>query len=265
MNPQKLISWNVNGLRAAIKKDFNGFLAEANPDVICIQETKISPDLIAGFEFESYPFKYWNCAQKKGYSGTCILSKQEPLKVSYGLGIDQHDKEGRVITTEFPSYFLITVYTPNSQNHDENKRPRRLDYRTLEWDIAFLNYIKKLELNKPVIFCGDLNVAHREIDLSNPKTNRKYAGFTDEERANLDAILDAGFVDSFRHLHPEAIDRYSWWSYRAGARQRNIGWRIDYFCVSSLLMDNITRADILDQVTGSDHCPVLLELKINSL
>ena len=194
MNPQKLISWNVNGLRAAIKKNFNGFLAEANPDVICIQETKISPDLIAGFEFESYPFKYWNCAQKKGYSGTCILSKQEPLKVSYGLGIDQHDKEGRVITTEFPSYFLITVYTPNSQNHDENKRPRRLDYRTLEWDIAFLNYIKELELNKPVIFCGDLNVAHREIDLSNPKTNRKNAGFTDEERANLDAILDLSLI-----------------------------------------------------------------------
>ena len=261
MKPQKLISWNVNGLRAAIKKDFNGFLAEANPDVICLQETKISDDLVAGFEFEGYPFTYWNCAQKKGYSGTSILCKHEPHSISYGIGIDQHDKEGRVITTEFSDYFLVTVYTPNSQNHDETKRPRRLDYRTLEWDVAFLNYLSKLEASKPVIFCGDLNVAHQEIDLSNPKTNRKNAGFTDEERAGLDAILDAGFVDSFRHLNPEVIDRYSWWSYRAGARQRNIGWRIDYFLVSRLLRAHISRADILDQVTGSDHCPVLLELK----
>ena len=261
MNPQKLISWNVNGLRAAIKKDFNGFLSASNPDVICLQETKISDDLVIEFEFKSHPYNYWNCAQKKGYSGTCILSKYEPLNVEYGIGISQHDKEGRVISTEYPDYFLVTVYTPNSQNHDENKRPRRLDYRTLEWDVAFLNYIKKLEIKKPVVFCGDLNVAHREIDLSNPKTNRKNAGFTNEERANMDAILEAGYIDSFRHLHPYAIDRYSWWSYRAGARQRNIGWRIDYFIVSSLLRDNITRADILDQVTGSDHCPVLLELK----
>ena len=261
MNPKKLISWNVNGLRSAIKKDFNGFLLASNPDVICLQETKISDDLVIEFEFESHPFNYWNCAQKKGYSGTCILSKHEPLNVEYGIGISQHDKEGRVISTEYQDYFLVTVYTPNSQNHDENKRPRRLDYRTLEWDVAFLNYIKKLEIKKPVVFCGDLNVAHREIDLSNPKTNRKNAGFTNEERANMDAILEAGFVDSFRHQHPDAIDRYSWWSYRAGARQRNIGWRIDYFIVSSLLRDNIARADILDQVTGSDHCPVLLELK----
>ena len=261
MNPQKLISWNVNGLRAVIKNDFNGFLSASNPDVICLQETKISDDLVEEFEFEGYPFSYWNCAQKKGYSGTCVLSKHEPLAVEYGIGISQHDKEGRVITTEYPDYFLITVYTPNSQNHDENKRPRRLDYRTLEWDVAFLNYVKKLEIKKPVVFCGDLNVAHREIDLSNPKTNRKNAGFTNEERANMDAILEAGFVDSFRHLHPDAIDRYSWWSYRAAARQRNIGWRIDYFIVSYLLKDHITRADILDQVTGSDHCPVLLELK----
>lgn len=261
MYPQKLISWNVNGLRAAIKKDFYGFLSASNPDVICLQETKISDDLVAGFEFESYPFGYWNCAQKKGYSGTCILSKHKPLNVEYGIGIGQHDKEGRVITTEYPDYFLVTVYTPNSQNNDENKRPRRLDYRTLEWDVAFLNYVNKLEIKKPVVFCGDLNVAHREIDLSNPKTNQKNAGFTNEERANMDAILEAGFVDSFRHLHPDAIDRYSWWSYRAGARRRNIGWRIDYFLVSSLLRNNITRADILDQVTGSDHCPVLLELK----
>lgn len=261
MKPRKLISWNVNGLRAVIKKDFNGFLAEANPDVICLQETKISDDLVAEFEFEGYPFTYWNCAQKKGYSGTSVLCKREPHNISYGIGIDKHDKEGRVITTEFSDYFLVTVYTPNSQNHDETKRPRRLDYRTLEWDVAFLNYLSKLEASKPVIFCGDLNVAHKEIDLSNPKTNRKNAGFTDEERAGLDAMLDAGFVDSFRHLNPEAIDRYTWWSYRASARQRNIGWRIDYFLVSPLLRDHICRADILDQVTGSDHCPVLLELK----
>ena len=261
MTSIKLISWNVNGIRAALKKGLLDFIDSESPDVLCLQETKISTELVGDYSFEAYPYVYWNCAEKKGYSSTAILSKTKPLSILNGLGIEKHDKEGRVITAEFADYFLVTVYTPNSQNHDENKRPRRLDYRTLEWDVAFLNYISKLETSKPVIFCGDLNVAHQEIDLSNPKTNRKNAGFTDEERASLDAILDAGFVDSFRHLNPDAIDRYSWWSYRAGARQRNIGWRIDYFLVSRLLRDHISRADILDQVTGSDHCPVLLELK----
>ena len=257
---QKLLSWNVNGLRAAIKKGFHQFLEAEQPDILCLQETKISDDLVAGFEFEGYSHTYWNCADKKGYSGTAILSKTEPVSVSYGLGIEKHDGEGRVITAEFADYFLVTVYTPNSQNHDENKRPRRLDYRTTEWDIDFLAHVKGLEASKPVIFCGDLNVAHTEIDLANPKTNRKNAGFTDEERTRFDAILEAGYIDSFRHLYPDATERYSWWSYRAAARQRNIGWRIDYFCVSGSLADRIAQADILDQVLGSDHCPVLLEL-----
>lgn len=261
MPKQKLLSWNVNGLRAAIKKGFHDFLEAEQPDVLCLQETKISADLVDGFVFAGYPHSYWNCADKKGYSGTAILSKTEPLSVRYGLDNEKHDGEGRVITAEFDDYHLVTVYTPNSQNHDANKRPRRLDYRTLEWDVAFLDYVKGLEATKPVVFCGDLNVAHREIDLANPKSNRKNAGFTDEERARFDAILEAGFIDSFRHLHPDATERYSWWSYRAGARQRNIGWRIDYFCVSPALRDRIAKADILDQVLGSDHCPVLLELE----
>lgn len=260
MTNQKLLSWNVNGLRAVIKKGFHDFLDAEQPDVLCLQETKISNDLIADFEFSGYPHTYWNCARKKGYSGTAILSKTEPIDVNYGLNIEVHDGEGRVITAEFSDYYLVTVYTPNSQNHDENKRPRRLDYRTLDWDVAFLDYVKNLEVIKPVVFCGDLNVAHREIDLANPKTNRKNAGFTDEERSRFDAIMEAGFIDSFRHLYPDLRERYSWWSYRAGARQRNIGWRIDYFCVSSALRSRIASADILDQVTGSDHCPVLLEL-----
>jgi exodeoxyribonuclease-3 len=257
---RKLISWNVNGLRAAIKKGFHGFIAAENADVVCLQETKISNDLVEKFEFEGYPYVYWNCAEKKGYSGTAILSKTEPLSVRYGLGIDKHDREGRVITAEFEDYFLVTVYTPNSQNHDENKRPRRLDYRTQEWDLDFLAFVRELEIKKPVVFCGDLNVAHTEIDLANPKTNRKNAGFTDEERARFDAIIEAGFIDTFRLLHQNVSGRYSWWSYRAGARKRNIGWRIDYFCISSALKDRVANANILDEVEGSDHCPVLLEL-----
>lgn len=260
MSPKTLISWNVNGLRAVLKKGFEDFLAETSPDVICLQETKISDDLTANFEFTNYPYVYWNCAEKKGYSSTAIISKVKPISVLYGLGIEAHDKEGRVITAEFDDYYLTTVYTPNSQNHDENKRPRRLDYRTQEWDVDFLAFVKNLELTKPVVFCGDLNVAHTEIDLANPKTNRRNAGFTDEERARFDAILNAGFVDSFRHLHGNATERYSWWSYRAAARQRNIGWRIDYFCVSSAIKETIKDAIILDQVMGSDHCPVGLEL-----
>jgi exodeoxyribonuclease-3 len=261
MIPKKFISWNVNGLRAVLKKGFEDFLSDCGADVICLQETKISDDLASGFSFSDYPFAYWNCAEKKGYSGTAILSKVAPLSVRNGIGEAVHDKEGRVITAEFESFFLVTVYTPNSQNHDENKRPRRLDYRTQEWDVAFLKFVKDLEQTKPVIFCGDLNVAHKEIDLANPKTNRRNAGFTDEERASFDAILDAGFIDSFRELYPEATERYSWWSYRAAARQRNIGWRIDYFCLSAALRGRIAKADILDQVPGSDHCPTLLELK----
>ncbi len=260
MSPKNLISWNVNGLRAVLKKGFESFLETHQPDVLCLQETKISEDLTAGFNFSDYPFTYWNCATKKGYSGTAILSKIQPRSVRYGLGIEKHDNEGRVITAEFEDYFLVTVYTPNSQNHDENKRPRRLDYRTQEWDNDFLAFIKALEKDKPVVFCGDLNVAHQEIDLANPKTNRKNAGFTDEERASFDAILEAGFADSFRLLHPEATEQYSWWSYRAAARQRNIGWRIDYFCVSEGIHAQIQDAAILPDVLGSDHCPVSLTL-----
>lgn len=263
MPNQKLLSWNVNGLRAVLKKGFLDFLSDEDPDLLCLQETKISDDLVAGFEFEKYPYTYWNCADKKGYSGTAILSKTEPLSVAYGLGIDQHDHEGRVITAEFQDYYLVTVYTPNSQNHDENKRPSRLDYRTTQWDVDFLAYVKELEQRKPVVFCGDLNVAHKEIDLANPKTNRKNAGFTDEERARFDAILEAGFIDSFRHLYPDATAQYSWWSYRAAARQRNVGWRIDYFCVTASLEKQIKEARILSEVIGSDHCPVELTLNLS--
>ena len=258
MTTQKLISWNVNGLRAILKKGFESFLEQEQPDVLCLQETKISTDLTDQFTFPNYPYTYWNCAQKKGYSGTALLSKTEPISVRYGLAIEKHDNEGRVITAEFADYFLVTVYTPNSQGHDENKRPKRLDYRTREWDVDFLNYVKSLETEKPVIFCGDLNVAHQEIDLSNPKQNRKNAGFTDEERARFDAILEADFVDSFRLLYPDATERYSWWSYRSNARTKNIGWRLDYFCTSQSLSQKIQDSLILEDIQGSDHCPVAL-------
>lgn len=260
MHPTTLHSWNVNGLRAVLKKNFRDYLETEQPDILCLQETKISEDLIQDFQFDAYPHLYWNCAVKKGYSGTAILSKQEPRSIHYGIGLEKHDNEGRVITAEFSDYYLVTVYTPNSQNHDESKRPRRLDYRALEWDVDFLNYLRRLDSKKPVILCGDLNVAHAEIDLANPKTNRKNAGFTDEERAGFDQLLAAGFVDSFRHCHPDVKDRYSWWSYRAAARQRNIGWRIDYFCLSKRLLPRLRDASILDQVTGSDHCPVGIRL-----
>ena len=261
MTPKKLIAWNVNGLRAVLKKGFETFLEQEQPDVLCLQETKISTELTQQFVFADYPYAYWNCAKKKGYSGTALLSKVEPQSVQYGLEIEKHDQEGRVITAEFADYFIVTVYTPNSQGHDENKRPRRLDYRTQEWDVDFLNYVKSLETIKPVIFCGDLNVSHQEIDLSNPKQNRNNAGFTDEERARFDAILEAGFVDSFRWLYPDATERYSWWSYRSNARARNIGWRLDYFCVSQSMSEQIEDSQILDQVEGSDHCPVALLLR----
>ncbi len=259
--PLELLSWNVNGLRAVLRKGFREFLESRAPDVFCLQETKISQDLTAGFVFPGYPHVFWNCAEKKGYSGTAILSKEEPLAVGYGMGAAEHDGEGRVISAEFGDFHLVNVYTPNARNHDQNKRPRRLDYRTLEWDVAFLVHLKKLEKTKPVILCGDLNVAHAEIDLANPRANRGNAGFTDEERAGFDALLEAGFVDTFRHLYPDARDRYSWWTYRAGARQRNVGWRIDYFCVSGSLLPRIRDACILDEVQGSDHCPVGLLLQ----
>lgn len=258
---KSILSWNVNGIRAILKKGFEDFLAETNHEIICLQETKISADLVHDFKFENYPHLIWNCAEKKGYSGTAIFSKEPPLSIQKGIGIEKHDKEGRVISAEFEDYYLVTVYTPNAQSHDENRRPKRLDYRTKEWDVDFLNYILKLEETKPVILCGDLNVAHTEIDLANPNTNRKNAGFTDEERQGFQAILDAGYSDIFREFHPDTTDAYTWWSYRANARANNIGWRIDYFCVSEKLQDRIASAENLTSILGSDHCPITLSLK----
>ena len=258
---KSILSWNVNGIRAVLKKGFGAFLTETNHDIVCLQETKISEDLVHGFQFENYPHLIWNCAEKKGYSGTAIFSKQAPLSVKKGIGIEKHDKEGRVISAEFEAFYLVTVYTPNAQGHDENRRPKRLDYRTKEWDVDFLNFILELEKSKPVIFCGDLNVAHKEIDLANPSTNRKNAGFTDEERQGFQSILDAGYLDIFRELHPDTTDAYTWWSYRANARANNIGWRIDYFCVSQKLRALVATTKNLTSVLGSDHCPITLSLK----
>ena len=258
---KSILSWNVNGIRAVLKKGFEAFLAETNHDIVCLQETKISEDLVHGFQFENYPHLIWNCAEKKGYSGTAIFSKQAPLSVKKGIGIEKHDKEGRVISAEFENFYLVTVYTPNAQGHDENRRPKRLDYRTKEWDVDFLNFILELEKSKPVIFCGDLNVAHREIDLANPSSNRKNAGFTDEERQGFQSILDAGYLDIFRELHPDTTDAYTWWSYRANARANNVGWRIDYFCVSEKLRAQVASTENLTSVLGSDHCPITLSLK----
>ena len=258
---KSILSWNVNGIRAVLKKGFEAFLAETNHDIVCLQETKISEDLVHGFQFENYPHLIWNCADKKGYSGTAIFSKQAPLSVKKGIGIEKHDKEGRVISAEFEDFYLVTVYTPNAQGHDENRRPKRLDYRTKEWDVDFLNFILELEKSKPVIFCGDLNVAHKEIDLANPSTNRKNAGFTDEERQGFQSILDAGYLDIFRELHPDTTDAYTWWSYRANARANNVGWRIDYFCVSEKLRAQVASTKNLTSVLGSDHCPITLSLK----
>ena len=258
---KSILSWNINGIRAVIKKGFEAFLAETNHDIVCLQETKISEDLVHGFQFENYPHLIWNCAEKKGYSGTAIFSKQAPLSVKKGIGIEKHDKEGRVISAEFEDFYLVTVYTPNAQGHDENRRPKRLDYRTKEWDVDFLNFILELEKSKPVIFCGDLNVAHKEIDLANPSTNRKNAGFTDEERQGFQSILDEGYLDIFRELHPDTTDAYTWWSYRANARANNVGWRIDYFCVSEKLRAQVASTKNLTSVLGSDHCPITLSLK----
>ncbi|MCH4191975.1 MAG: exodeoxyribonuclease III [Butyrivibrio sp.] len=250
---EKLISWNVNGFRACISKgSFDAFMKKENPDALCLQETKLQEGQIR-LELPGY-HQYWNYAEKKGYSGTAIFVRKEPQSVAYGLGIEEHDHEGRVITLEYPDYYLITVYVPNSKEDLS-----RLAYR-MKWEDDFLFYVRKLEEKKPVIYCGDLNVAHREIDLKNPKTNRGHAGFTDEERTKFDAILSSGLIDSFRHFYPDLEGAYSWWSYRFHARENNAGWRIDYFITSAALENRLEDAMIYSDVTGSDHCPVGLLL-----
>lgn len=250
----KLISWNVNGLRACMGKGFLDFVASEQPDILCLQETKMQQGQAAVPLGETY-HEYWCSAEKKGYSGTAIFSKSAPISVTYGLGIDVHDHEGRVITAEYPDFYLVTVYTPNSQ-----EELKRLPYR-MEWDDAFRAYLQQLDTVKPVIVCGDMNVAHEEIDLKNPKTNRKNAGFSDEERAKMTQLLTAGFIDTFRHYYPTVEGAYSWWSYRFKAREKNAGWRIDYFLVSERFIPRLKRAAILNEVMGSDHCPVLLEIE----
>ena len=250
----KLVSWNVNGLRACVSKGcFQEFMDNEKPDVICLQETKLQEGQIK-MDLPGYE-EYWNYAEKKGYSGTAIFTKEKPISVTYGLGIEEHDHEGRVITTEYNDYYLVTVYVPNAKEDLS-----RLEYRQV-WEDDFLKYIKKLEETKPVIYCGDLNVAHKEIDLKNPKTNRGHAGFTDEERAKFDNVLAADFVDTFRYFYPDLEGAYSWWSYRFHAREKNAGWRIDYFVVSKSLMPSIEDAKIYSNALGSDHCPVGLILK----
>ena len=249
----KLISWNVNGIRACINKGFKDFFNEIDSDIFCIQETKCQKDQI-DLEFEGYT-SYWNSAEKKGYSGTAIFTKQKPISVTYGIGIEEHDKEGRVITLEFEKFYMINIYTPNSKRELE-----RLEYRQI-WEDEIRKYMLKLNENKPVIMCGDLNVAHKEIDLKNPKTNRHNAGFTDE-RNKMTELLDAGFVDTFRVLYPEKENAYSWWSYMGHAREKNVGWRIDYFIVSKSIENCIKEAKIHSEIFGSDHCPVELEIDI---
>lgn len=249
----KFISWNVNGIRACVQKGFLDIFKEMDADIFCLQETKMQAGQLE-LELPGY-HQYWNSAVKKGYSGTAIFTKKEPLSVAYGIGIEEHDQEGRVITLEFDDYYFITVYTPNSQNE-----LARLPYR-MKWEEDFLAYLKKLEEKKPVIFCGDLNVAHKEIDLKNPKTNRKNAGFTDEEREKFSVLLEHGFIDTFRYFYPDQEGIYSWWSYRFKAREKNAGWRIDYFVVSECLKDRLVDAKIHTEVFGSDHCPVELVIK----
>ncbi len=246
----KLISWNVNGIRACAGKGFLDFFRQADADVFCLQETKLQAGQLE-LDLPGY-YQYWNYAEKKGYSGTALFTRQEPLSVTYGIGIPDHDREGRVITAEFPDYYVVTCYTPNSQNE-----LARLDYR-MEWEDAWLGYLKGLEERKPVIFCGDLNVAHQEIDLKNPKTNRKNAGFTDQEREKFTRLLEAGFVDTYRYFYPQQEGVYSWWSYRFKAREKNAGWRIDYFCVSETLKSRLESAAIHTEILGSGHCPVEL-------
>ena len=246
----KYISWNVNGLRACVTKGFEDIFKKLDADAFCLQETKLQEGQI-DLDLPGY-HQYWNYAEKKGYSGTAIFTKKEPLSVSYGMGIEEHDHEGRLITLEFEDHYLIACYTPNSQNE-----LKRLDYR-MKWEDDFLNYLKELDAKKPVILCGDLNVAHKEIDLKNPKTNRKNAGFTDEERNCMTRLLENGFTDSFRHFYPDQEQIYSWWSYRFKAREKNSGWRIDYFIVSDRFVSNLKDAKIHTDIFGSDHCPVEL-------
>ena len=248
----KLISWNVNGIRACLNKGFSDFFKEVNADIFCLQETKCQPEQI-NLEFEGYT-SYWNSAERKGYSGTAIFTKKKPVNVTYGIGIEEHDKEGRIITLEFENFYLVTNYTPNAKRELE-----RLDYRMV-WEDEIRKYLLELNKKKPVIMCGDLNVAHEEIDLKNPKTNKGNAGFTNEEREKMTELLNAGFIDSYRYLYPEKIE-YSWWSYMGHAREKNVGWRIDYFIVSNDFRENIKDATIYTEILGSDHCPVGLEIK----
>ena len=250
----KFISWNVNGLRACVGKGFKDFFNDIDADIFCLQETKLQEGQI-DFEPEGY-YSYWNYAEKKGYSGTAIFTKSEPISVQYGIGIEEHDKEGRVITLEFENFYFITVYVPNSQ-----RELTRLDYR-MKWEDDFLSYIKKLDEKKPVIFCGDLNVAHKEIDLKNPKTNHHNAGFTDEERGKMTALLESGFTDTFRYFYPDKESVYSWWSYMFKSREKNAGWRIDYFISSKSLDSKLVDAKIHTDILGSDHCPVELDINI---
>lgn len=254
----RLISWNVNGLRAVINKGFKDFFDKESADIFCIQETKMQEDQIdlsINEIFKNYN-SYWNSAEKKGYSGTAVFTKQKPLNVSYGIGIEEHDKEGRVITLEFENFYLVNCYTPNSKRELE-----RLDYRQ-EWENEIRNYLTNLDKKKPVIYCGDLNVAHKEIDLKNPKTNRRSAGFTDEERIKMTELLDSGFTDTFRYLYPDKEDAYTWWSYMFKAREKNVGWRIDYFIVSKSIEKKIKESYIFSEVMGSDHCPVGIDIDL---
>lgn len=250
----KLISWNVNGIRACLNKGFSDFFKEVNADIFCLQETKCQPEQI-NLEFEGYT-SYWNSAERKGYSGTAIFTKKQPVNVTYGIGIEEHDKEGRIITLEFENFYLVTNYTPNAKRELE-----RLDYRMV-WEDEIRKYLLDLNKIKPVIMCGDLNVAHNEIDLKNPKTNRRNAGFTDEEREKMTQLLESGFTDSFRYLYPDKKEAYSWWSYMGRAREKNVGWRIDYFIVSKNIENKIKEAKIHSEIMGSDHCPVELEIDI---
>ena len=250
----KLVSWNVNGLRAVLGKGFLDYVAQESPDILCLQETKLQPEQ-AVFDLPGY-HRFFNSADKKGYSGTAILTRTEPLSVTYDFGGDEHRHEGRIITAEFPQFYLVCCYTPNSQDG-----LKRLDYR-MRWEDDLRDFLRELDQTKPVVYCGDLNVAHREIDLKNPKTNRQNPGFSDEEREKMTRLLEAGFVDTFRYINGDVTDRYSWWSYRFHAREKNVGWRIDYFIVSQRLADKVKAADIRSEIYGSDHCPVLLELEV---
>ena len=249
----KFISWNVNGIRACVNKGFLDFFNQADADIFCLQETKLQEGQIE-LNLEGY-HQYWNYAEKKGYSGTAIFTKQKPISVNYGICIEEHDKEGRVITLEFEKFYFVTVYTPNSQSE-----LKRLDYR-MKWEDDFRNYLLNLKSKKHVVICGDLNVAHKEIDLKNPKINRKNAGFTDEERNKFTELLDSGFIDTYRYFYPDREGIYSWWSYRFKAREKNAGWRIDYFCASEDMKDNLVSADIHTEILGSDHCPIELVVK----